>query len=46
MARAAVQDGRATIRHACWTFDLSQTCYRYQANRCDEDAQIADWLMR
>ena len=31
MARKAVADRRISIRHACETFGLSQTCYRYQA---------------
>lgn len=46
MARSAVEGGRTNVRHACLTFDLSETCYRYQAKRCDESAQIADWLVR
>jgi len=35
-----------SIRLACITFGVSQTCYRYQAKRCDENAVIADWLVR
>lgn len=46
MARSAVDSGRTNIRHACLTFDLSQTCYRYQPKRSDENAVIADWLER
>jgi putative transposase len=46
MARTAVASGRTNIRHACATFSVSQTCYRYQAARPDEDAVIADWLVR
>jgi putative transposase len=46
MARSAVEGGQTNIRHACSTFDLSETCYRYQTRRCDENAQIADWLVR
>jgi len=46
MARCAVDSGRTHIRHACLTFDLSETCYRYQAKRSDENAVIADWLER
>ena len=46
MARAVVADGRTSIRHACLTFDVSETCYRYRATRPDEDAVIADWLVR
>jgi putative transposase len=46
MVQAVVHGGRTNIRHACTTFDLSQTAYRYQPKRSDEDALIADWLMR
>lgn len=46
MAQSAVQDGRTSIRHACATFALSETCYRYQPRRSDENAVIADCLMR
>jgi putative transposase len=46
MARWAVQSGRTSIRHACDTFDLSETCYRYQAANDPENVRIADWLMR
>ena len=46
MAQAVVQNGRTSIRHACVTFALSETAYRYAPKRSDEDALIADWLMR
>jgi len=46
MAKDAVETGRTSIRHACVTFDVSETCYRYQALQRDENAQIADWLLR
>jgi putative transposase len=46
MARAAVEGGHASIRHACLTFEVSETCYRYQAKACEENARIADWLVR
>lgn len=46
MAQAAVTDGRTTIRHACDTFAVSQTCYRYQPRLSAENEQIADWLIR
>jgi putative transposase len=46
MARWAVQGGRTSIRHACHTFGLSETCYRYSAKLDDENATIADWLVR
>ena len=46
MARHVVQGGRTSIRHACQTFALSETCYRYQARASEENARIADWLIR
>lgn len=46
MARRAVQAGITSIVHACRTFEVSQTCYRYQAKACQENAIIADWLLR
>lgn len=42
MARRAVQAGITSIVHACRTFEVSQTYYRYQAKACQEDAIIAD----
>ena len=44
MARWAVENGRTSIRHACQTFALSETGYRYQAKAREENARIADWL--
>src|SRR3546814_8936012 len=46
MARTAVEGGRTSIRHACQTFEVSETCYRYQAKASEENARIADWLER
>lgn len=46
MALHAVKTTRTTIRHACATFALSETCYRYQGQQVDENAVIADWLVR
>ena len=46
MARRAVQAGITSIVHACRTFEVSQTCYRYQAKASQENAMIADWLLR
>jgi putative transposase len=46
MARWVVQSGRTSIRHACQTFALSETGYRYQAKAREENATIADWLER
>ena len=46
MARSAVDSGRTHIRHACQTFDLSESCFRYRPKLSDENALIADWLVR
>src|SRR3546814_17384302 len=46
MARTAVEGGRTCIRHACQTFEVSETCYRYQAKASEETARIADLLVR
>jgi putative transposase len=40
-----VRDG-VSIRLACITFGISQTCYRYQPKLDSENAVIADWLLR
>jgi putative transposase len=46
MAQWAVQHKAISIRLACETFGISQTCYRYQAKLSSENAEIADWLIR
>ncbi len=46
MTQHAVQTMRTTIRHACTTFAISATCYRYTALRAPENDTIADWLQR
>jgi putative transposase len=46
MAQCAVKDRRTTIRHACATFGVSETCYRYAGHHVDDNAVIADWLVR
>nr|WP_123658986.1 hypothetical protein [Salinisphaera japonica] len=35
-----------SIRPVCAAFSISVTCYRYQPSLSDENAEIADWLMR
>ena len=35
-----------SIRLACQAFHISQACYRYKAQRCIEDDEIAQWLLR
>ncbi len=46
MARWAVVARGASIRQACADFAVSETCYRYQRRLSDENAVIADWLLR
>lgn len=46
MAQKAVDRGGISIRLACVTFGISQTCYRYQAKLDGENALIADSLLR
>lgn len=46
MAQKAVVERGVSVRLACQAFSISETCYRYQAKRSDENAEIADWLMR
>lgn len=46
MAEWAVATKGASIRQACADFTISQTCYRYQPKLSDENAVIADWLVR
>lgn len=45
MARWAVANREVSIRLACAAFAISQSCYRYRPKLCDENAQIADWLL-
>lgn len=35
-----------SIRRACRVFSISETCYRYQPKLSDDNALIADWLLR
>jgi len=46
MAQKAVTDKGISIRMSCWIFSISETCYRYQAKLSNENAEIADWLIR
>lgn len=46
MAQQAVAERGLSIRLACETFGISETCYRYQPKLSDENAEIADWLIR
>ena len=46
MASEAVVRHGVSIRLACQAFVISETCYRYQAKLADDNAEIADWLIR
>jgi putative transposase len=46
MAKEAVECKGISIRLACDIFQVSQTCYRYNAKRNAENEEIARWLMR
>lgn len=46
MAKNAVAAKGVSIRLACETYGISQACYRYQAKLSDENAELADWLIR
>ena len=46
MAKTARERRGASIRIVCKALDISETCYRYQPKLSDENAVIADWLIR
>lgn len=46
MAVKTVKDTEISNRLACEIFSISETCYRYHAKLSDENAIIADWLLR
>jgi putative transposase len=46
LAGWAVHDKSASIRLACSTFSISETCYRYCAQLTSENEVIGDWLLR
>ena len=45
MAQQAVTHHLISIKLACNAFAISESCYRYQAKLCDENASIANWLV-
>jgi len=46
MAKQIVKQGKVSIRLACETYGISETCYRYQARLSADNRIIADWLLR
>lgn len=46
MAKDAVKGKALSIRQACEAFGISQTCYRHVPKLSDENAFVADWLVR
>ena len=46
MAKDTVERRGVSIRMAGVAFGISETCYRYEPTRSDENAKIADWLIR
>lgn len=46
LAKKAVINKHVSIRLSCEAFGISEGCYRYQSKLSDENARIADWLLR
>ena len=46
LARRAVTEFGISIRLACECFSISQSGYRYRPKRSEENALIAEWLLR
>lgn len=46
LAQKAVTEKRISIRLACNTFSISQSCYRYESKHSAENEVIAEWLVR
>lgn len=46
MAEWAVNNRQVSVRLACKAFGVSQTCYRYQPLRTDENVKVAEWLLK
>ncbi len=45
MAQSFILKKRLNIRQACYIFNISETCYRYQPKFSNENDIIADWLL-
>jgi len=46
MAVEAVANRHVSIALACRTFQISECCYRYERKLNDENAEIAEWLVK
>ncbi len=46
MAKESVKGDKLNIRQACEAFEISQTCYRYEAKFSDENVLIAELMVR
>jgi len=46
MAEKAVVSRGVSIALACRTFQISESCYRYERKLSGENAEIADWLVK
>lgn len=46
MAERAVSERSISIQMACQIFSISETCYRYRRKLIDENAIIAEWLVK
>jgi putative transposase len=46
MAKHAASAKGLSVRLTCRAFGISETCYRYPPKLSDENAEIADWLVR
>ena len=46
MAVEAVASRGISIALACRTFSISESCYRYERQLSDENAEIAEWLVK
>lgn len=46
MAKIVREQHAVSIRVVCEALSISETCYRYEPKLSDENAEIADWLIR
>ena len=46
MAVNAVKTKQVSVALACRTFQISETCYRYERKLSDANAEIVDWLVK